>query len=112
MLKKYICLVLISFFVAGCSDLDTTIPDGFEVIASEKAHHFVYMKKKYSRDSMAQRKACNAICNKFNGKEVYCQVMFWKIRSEVPTKFPIMGRRVPIGKCIRSHDGKYEQKIF
>lgn len=78
------------FYLCGCSD-EVEVPREFERIGGEGAMHFVYVHPEALGDKLAQRRAGQAICTKYQNLE-YCEVYMWADKSEIPTHLPI--RRV------------------
>jgi len=107
-LFKLFAVILCISALSACDNIPD-MPDGFERLGGEKAHHFVHVHKEWIDEKMPQRRACEDIC-KIYGDMDYCEVIFWKKRKDVQTSLPIKNRKVRVGKC-SLRDGKIKKFV-
>jgi hypothetical protein len=94
---RNIGIFFILAILVSCDGNKTSLPEGYELIATDGRTHFVHIDEDKLEDRIVQREVGKKICTELFNHEDYCEVYMWTDRAEIPTKLPIINRRSMIG---------------
>lgn len=95
---KFIVSFLAIIFLVSCEEKKGKLPDGYELIGRDGRAHFAYVAKEHFGNKVLQREAGKTVCTEIYNHGDYCEVYMWSVKTDVPTKFPIINRTTIIGK--------------
>jgi hypothetical protein len=96
-MKKTILSFLSLLLFAACED-PKKLPEGYEIVRSDNRHHFVFISDTdLLGNKVSQRETARKICKVIFEQLDYCEVFYFKNKSDIPTQFPIMNRVNALG---------------
>ncbi len=102
-MRVFFALFFLVILISGCKFGDAEKEDnpdaqeGFQIISNDGNAHFLYLDEKYWGDKMKQIVVGQRLCTNVFKQKDYCEVYYFSSKTDIPTKFPILGRLNPVG---------------